>query len=73
MGWEEKIEQGICQGSAWCAGIIPNTFVVSKPVIVFKGVGFGIRLCEWKPKSDRLWDLGTFASLFFYPEEMIKG
>ena len=38
--------------SAQCAGSIRNTFVVSKPVITIKVVGFGIRLCEGESKSD---------------------
>lgn len=39
------------------------TLVLSKTVIVFKGVGFGIKLSEWESKSDWCVTLGTFASL----------
>lgn len=55
MGWEEKIEQSISQGSAG-AGSILITFVVGKPIAGFKGVDFGIKLGEWE--SDWLRDSG---------------
>lgn len=57
MGWEEKIEQGISQGSAG-EGSILNVFAVGKPITGFKGVGFGIKLGEWESKSNWLRDSG---------------